>query len=288
MQKKTELKKYFAKELGQHWYRQYQSQAIFDFLMNAASFCKNGVILDAGAGRQRYKPFFENCIYISQEHEAGISLKNMQNVEYDIISPLDEKIPFKDNTFDGVLSTSVLEHIRYPDKFISEAYRVLKPGGKLFVNCPFCYPEHEEPFDFNRPSRFGLERWFKDAGFAEIAISPTSSCTETVCNFFAFAIWNDIRKSSKTGKQIIDDLIKIKGRHTIVKIIVKIAILSYAKFSYILARAFCFIIKFLIDKGPHSETNFPVGWIAVATKPGERDYSLSFKDKGEFLANCKL
>jgi SAM-dependent methyltransferase len=39
------------------------------------------------------------------------------------------RLPFDDERFDIVLSTSVLEHARNPDEYLSEIFRVLKPGG---------------------------------------------------------------------------------------------------------------------------------------------------------------
>ena len=35
-------------------------------------------------------------------------------------------IPFSDNYFDVIYSKSFIEHLYYPEKFFSEAYRVLK------------------------------------------------------------------------------------------------------------------------------------------------------------------
>lgn len=45
------------------------------------------------------------------------------------VSACGEAIPLKSNSFDIVYSTSVLEHVKDPEKVISEALRVLKPGG---------------------------------------------------------------------------------------------------------------------------------------------------------------
>lgn len=48
------------------------------------------------------------------------------------------KIPFKDNSFDSVLSLSVIEHVTESegDQFLREALRVLKPGGFVFLLTP--------------------------------------------------------------------------------------------------------------------------------------------------------
>jgi SAM-dependent methyltransferase len=45
------------------------------------------------------------------------------------INPVPYRFPFVDESFDIVLSTSVLEHARNPDEYLKEIFRVLKPGG---------------------------------------------------------------------------------------------------------------------------------------------------------------
>jgi len=46
------------------------------------------------------------------------------------------KFPFRDNTFDCVMSLETLEHTAEPEKFLGEIYRVLKPGKKLVMSLP--------------------------------------------------------------------------------------------------------------------------------------------------------
>jgi SAM-dependent methyltransferase len=47
-----------------------------------------------------------------------------------------ENLPFPDATFDVVYSANVLEHTAEPKKVLSEAVRVLKPGGILHMEMP--------------------------------------------------------------------------------------------------------------------------------------------------------
>jgi SAM-dependent methyltransferase len=61
-----------------------------------------------------------------------------------------------DNSVDLVTAVSVLEHVRYPQKVVSEIFRILKPGGVVYINVPFVFPYHADPDDFYRFSYRGI------------------------------------------------------------------------------------------------------------------------------------
>jgi SAM-dependent methyltransferase len=135
----------------------------------AASLPVQSTILDAGAGEGAYKKYFGHCVYKAIDLGVGESKWNYTNLDY--IAPLD-KMPIENDSFDSVLCTQVLEHLELPRESVREMYRVLKPGGRLFLTVPMAQGEHQTPYDFFRYTSFGLRSICKDAGFSEITIKP--------------------------------------------------------------------------------------------------------------------
>ena len=60
-----------------------------------------------------------------------------------IINAVGENLPFADDSFDVVFSANVLEHTNDPAMVLSEAVRVLRPGGVL----QFVFPNYHSYFD---------------------------------------------------------------------------------------------------------------------------------------------
>jgi SAM-dependent methyltransferase len=53
-----------------------------------------------------------------------------------LFSAVGESLPFPDASFDLVFSIAVLEHVRDPDRVMTEALRVCRPGGYVVMNVP--------------------------------------------------------------------------------------------------------------------------------------------------------
>jgi SAM-dependent methyltransferase len=77
----------------------------------------------------------------------------------------DGTVPVDDATFDVVLSTQVLEHVDDPGIYLSECYRVLRPGGRMLLSTHGIFVYHPDPADLWRWTCEGLKRVVEDAGF---------------------------------------------------------------------------------------------------------------------------
>lgn len=113
--------------------------------------------LDIGSGGSSYSRFFPNRL--------TIDIDPMRKP--DIVADA-HSLPFKDEEFEFVLCTEVLEHLKNPPKAISEMKRVLKNGGILILTTRFVYPIHDSPYDYWRFTKYGLQELFKDWDILEL------------------------------------------------------------------------------------------------------------------------
>lgn len=99
----------------------------------------------------------------------------------DIVADV-HSLPLKDNAFDILILSEVLEHLHSPEKAISEGRRIIKTGGIVIVTVPFIFPIHEAPNDFFRFTRFGLLHLFRS--FEAVQVRPLWNYNETFSILF--------------------------------------------------------------------------------------------------------
>lgn len=101
-----------------------------------------------------------------------------KNPHLDTVCNLNEPLPLPDSCYDTIILSDVLEHIAEPQLLCNEMGRILKPGGKVFINVPFYYRLHEMPHDYYRYTEYALRYLCKGAGLNIILIETLGGIPE--------------------------------------------------------------------------------------------------------------
>lgn len=134
----------------------------------------SGILLDAGCGKMPYRKYILQNSAVTEY--VGLDIEGAMIYEEDIKPDFywdGIEMPFKDQEFDCVIATEVLEHCPDPEVILKEVFRVLKSDGYFFFTVPFLWNLHEVPYDEYRYTPFSLERHLKNSGFSEIEIKAT-------------------------------------------------------------------------------------------------------------------
>jgi SAM-dependent methyltransferase len=107
-------------------------------------------VLDYGCGGSPYRPLFGAALY----HRADLAGTRSVDFEYGS----DSRLPVNSSEYDCVLSSQVLEHVPSPDRYLEEAHRVLKPGGRLILSTHGLFDDHACPDDYWRWTVYGLSK----------------------------------------------------------------------------------------------------------------------------------
>lgn len=118
-----------------------------EVLADLAEVKQNDLVLDAGSG------IGGSSIWLAKERGArvvGLNIVDRQLIrgrdlvdnrslgqKVDFVKGDYQKLPFKDNTFDVFWSLESIEHATNLQDFMSEAFRVLKPGGRIAIAATF-------------------------------------------------------------------------------------------------------------------------------------------------------
>ena len=164
-----------------------ERQSIAEFVAAAAASLPAGsLVADVGAGSAPFREFFDHVDYLTVDRAESL---HGDVSDFDIIASA-EAIPLDDESLDAILCTQVLEHLPDPADALDELFRLLRPGGRLFLTAPLVWEEHEKPHDFFRYTRSGLEHLLTGAGFEQIEISGHTDSFTTLAQLLHNARWS--------------------------------------------------------------------------------------------------
>jgi len=125
-------------------------------------------ILDLGAGDQFLKDQFT---HLGAKYTP---------IDYDQADFNHDKLPYSKDTFDVIFSLAVIEHLHNIDNFLSETYRILKPGGILYLSTPnfrYCYKSfYDDPTHIRPYTETSISRTLTIFGFDKVIAFPGLRC----------------------------------------------------------------------------------------------------------------
>jgi SAM-dependent methyltransferase len=141
---------------------------IVEFMKETShSILSSDRVLDLAAGKCPYEKYFKHAKYES----CDINPSHGQHLTHPAFVCTMDSVPRKESSFDAVICTQSLHYLRYPQKGIDEIFRILKPGGKLFLTAAQGWGLTGSPHYYNFTC-LGLRAMFEDSGFDIKFIRP--------------------------------------------------------------------------------------------------------------------
>ena len=144
----------------------------------------SGKLIDLGCGDMPYRDLIVGKVSqydtfdIEERTDGVVFVGDIQNMDM-----------INDNSYDSAVCFEVLEHVRRPAKALSEIFRILKPAASIILSVPHLSRLHEEPHDYFRYTKYGIQFLLEDAGFKVVEVNAHGGLFSFLGHqFFSFFI----------------------------------------------------------------------------------------------------
>ncbi len=136
-------------------------------------------------GKNLFSPLFDHVRYISLDSSPRsadsrgtynsklVDHPDFITCECESIRCSPAELPLLDSSVDVLLVPNLVHHVENQGRFWSEAARILRPGGTLYVFEPTLRELHQDPDDYLRYTPNGLKSVLMEHGFVTQNISTT-------------------------------------------------------------------------------------------------------------------
>jgi SAM-dependent methyltransferase len=148
-------------------------------------------VLDFGCADAHYRSIFAPGIRYVGADIAG-------NAAADVEVNEAGRLPLEDESFDGILSTQVLEHVANPSRYLDECFRMLRPRGRLLLSTHGIMVLHPDPIDYWRWTSDGLRHQIHESGLRVVSFEGVMGLSATGIQLFQDATWGHLPRLLRT------------------------------------------------------------------------------------------
>ncbi len=113
------------------FFQRYWQKKRHSIILNAASNIPS--VLDIGCGSSRILSSLPRAVGMDIDIKK---VRYMRKYDNPVLCGSTFQLPFKNESFDGVISSEIIEHVKKDEALWKEMRRVLKPGGTLVLGTP--------------------------------------------------------------------------------------------------------------------------------------------------------
>ena len=121
----------------------------------------------------------------AHERLVNLNIGNVPNV--DVVADA-HRLPYQNESVDAVHCVAVIEHLSDPKQAAQEIFRVLKKGGRAYIDTPFMQAYHGYPNHFQNYTLSGHILLFQKAGLhmeeVGCSVGPVCAIVTLVSTFF--------------------------------------------------------------------------------------------------------